>query len=75
MIPRYRLGVAKSLRFLLGQKPSLLRVENDLGAKLGIVIVLQGSGDTAELVVRVSDGQKLPARLLLPDGAIVPPAL
>jgi hypothetical protein len=75
MIPRYRLGVARSLGFLLGRKPDLLRVVNDRGEVLGIVTFLQRTGDTTELVVRVSDGLTLPARLTLPDGAELPPAL
>ena len=75
MLPRYRLDVARSLGFLLDRRPVLFRVENDLGAALGIVIYLQGSVGTGELVVRVSDGQKLPARLALPDGGVAVPPL
>jgi len=75
MIPRYRLTERASLHFLLGRRPDLLHVVNDLGATLGIVIVLREIGDTTELELRVSDARKLPSRLSLPDGAIVPPAL
>jgi hypothetical protein len=75
MIPRYRLAVATSLGLLLDRKPYLLHVVNDLGVELGIVTTLQGSGDRVWLEVRVSDGRKLPAHLVLPDGAIVPPPL
>lgn len=75
MIPRYRLERARSLVFQLDRPPGLLRVVNDLGAALGIVIVLREIGDTNALELRVSDGQKLPARLVLPAGAIVPPTV
>jgi hypothetical protein len=75
MIPRYRLASATSLGLLLHRRPYLLHVVNDLGATLGIVTVLRGIGDRVVLEVRVSDGQKLPSRLDLPDGAIVPPPI